>query len=143
MNYICLLMVLSLGFSQEQKKVNFDPDKLKDPEPRWPKVISPFSFNSKEVKPVGNPDSTQIIVEGFRVQVLATSTRGNADRLRDELTNEYGEDIYVVFEAPNYKVRIGNFIDRRQAEKLRLELINKGYPSSWIIRTRIEPNILK
>ena len=38
MNYIFLLMVLSLGFSQDQKKVHFDPDKLKDPEPRWPKV---------------------------------------------------------------------------------------------------------
>ena len=141
MNYICLLMVLSLGFSQDQKKVNFDPDKLKDPEPRWPKVVSPFSLDTKELKPAGNSDSSQVIIEGFRVQVLATSSQENADRLRDELTIEYGKDIYIVFEAPNYKVRIGNFIDRRLAEKLRLELINKGYPSSWIIRTRIEPNI--
>jgi len=141
MNYICLLMVLSLGFSQDQKKVNFDPDKLKDPEPRWPKVVSPFSLDTKEVKLVGNSDSSQIIIEGFRVQVLATSSQENADRLRYELAIEYGKDIYIVFEAPNYKVRIGNFIDRRLAEKLRLELINKGYPSSWIIRTRIEPNI--
>ena len=141
MNYICLLMVLSLGFSQGQKKVNFDPDKLKDPEPQWPKVVSPFSSDTKELKPAGNSDSSQIIIEGFRVQVLATSSRENADRLRDELSIEYGEDIYIVFEAPNYKVRIGNFIDRRLAEKFRLELINKGYPSSWIIRTRIEPNI--
>tara|TARA_B100000315_G_C14575803_1_gene587826 strand:+ start:1045 stop:1470 length:426 start_codon:yes stop_codon:yes gene_type:complete len=141
MNYICLLMVLSLGFSQDQKKVNFDPDKLKDPEPRWPKVVSPFSLDTKELKPAGNSDSSQVIIEGFRVQVLATSSQENADRLRDELAIEYGKDIYIVFEAPNYKVRIGNFIDRRLAEKLRLELINKGYPSSWIIRTRIEPNI--
>ena len=141
MNYICLLMVLSLGFSQDQKKVNFDHDKLKDPEPRWPKVVSPFSLDTKELKLVGNSDSSQIIIEGFRVQVLATSSQENADRLRDELAIEYGKDIYIVFEAPNYKVRIGNFIDRRLAEKLRLELINKGYPSSWIIRTRIEPNI--
>ena len=141
MNYICLLMVLSLGFSQDQKKVNFDPDKLKDPEPRWPKVVSPFSLDTKELKPAGNSDSSQVIIEGFRVQVLATSFQENADRLRDELAIEYGKDIYIVFEAPNYKVRIGNFIDRRLAEKLRLELINKGYPSSWIIRTRIEPNI--
>ena len=141
MNYICLLMVLSLGFSQEQKKVNFDPDKLKDPEPRWPKVVSPFSLDTKELKLVGNSDSSQIIIEGFRVQVLATSSQENADRLRYELAIEYGKDIYIVFDAPNYKVRIGNFIDRRLAEKLRLELINKGYPSSWIIRTRIEPNI--
>ena len=141
MNYICLLMVLSLGFSQDQKKVNFDPNKLKDPEPRWPKVVSPFSLDTKELKPAGNSDSSQVIIEGFRVQVLATSSQENADRLRDELAIEYGKDIYIVFEAPNYKVRIGNFIDRRLAEKLRLELINKGYPSSWIIRTRIEPNI--
>ena len=141
MNYICLLMVLSLGFSQNQKKVNFDPDKLNDPEPRWPKVVSPFSLDTKELKLVGNSDSSQIIIEGFRVQVLATSSQENADRLRYELAIEYGKDIYIVFEAPNYKVRIGNFIDRRLAEKLRLELINKGYPSSWIIRTRIEPNI--
>lgn len=141
MNYICLLMVLSLGFSQDQKKVNFDPDKLKDPEPRWPKVVSPFSLETKELKLVGNSDSSQIIIEGFRVQVLATSSQENADRLRYELAIEYGKDIYIVFDAPNYKVRIGNFIDRRLAEKLRLELINKGYPSSWIIRTRIEPNI--
>ena len=141
MNYICLLMVLNLGFSQDQKKVNFDPDKLKDPEPRWPKVVSPFSLDTKELKLVGNSDSSQIIIEGFRVQVLATSSQENADRLRYELAIEYGKDIYIVFDAPNYKVRIGNFIDRRLAEKLRLELINKGYPSSWIIRTRIEPNI--
>ena len=141
MNYICLLMVLSLGFSQDQKKVNFDPDKLKDPEPRWPKVVSPFSLDTKELKPAGNSDSSQVIIEGFRVQVLATSSRENADRLRDELAIEYGKDIYIVFEAPNYKVRIGNFIDRRQAENSRLELIKKGYLSSWIIRTRIEPNI--
>ena len=141
MNYICLLMVLSLGFSQDQKKVNFDPDKLKDPEPRWPKVVSPFSLDTKELKLAGNSDSSQIIIEGFRVQVLATSSLENADRLRYELAIEYGKDIYIIFEAPNYKVRIGNFIDRRLAEKLRLELINKGYPPSWIIRTRIEPNI--
>jgi cell division protein FtsN len=134
-------MVLSLGFSQDQKKVNFDPDKLKDPEPRWPKVVSPFSLDTKELKLAGNSDSSQIIIEGFRVQVLATSSQENADRLRYELAIEYGKDIYIVFDAPNYKVRIGNFIDRRLAEKLRLELINKGYPSSWIIRTRIEPNI--
>jgi len=141
MNYICLLMVLSLGFSQEQKKVNFDPDKLKDPEPRWPKVVSPFSLDTRELKLAGNSDSSQIIIEGFRVQVLATSSQENAERLRYELAIEYGKDIYIIFDAPNYKVRIGNFIDRRLAEKLRLELINKGYPSSWIIRTRIEPNI--
>ena len=125
----------------QEKKVIFDPDKLNDPEPRWPKIISPYSVDTEEVRAEGNPDSLQVIVEGFRVQVLATRTRENADRLRDELSVEYGNNIYIVFEAPNYKVRIGNFIDRRKAEVLRQSLVNKGYPSAWIIRTRIDPKI--
>jgi len=138
--YLSLFFVLSLGLSQEQK-VNFDPNKLKDPEPRWPKIISPFSVDTQAVKKVMTPDPEQVIVEGFRVQVLATRSRENADRLKDDLTPLYSEEIYIVFEAPNYKVRIGNFIDRRHAEDLRQKLVNKGYPSSWIIRTRIEPKI--
>jgi hypothetical protein len=80
-------------------------------------------------------------VEGFRVQVLATSTRENAEQLRRTLVTLYTEDIYIIFEAPNYKVRMGNFIDRRNAETLRQILVKSGYPSAWIIRTRIEPNI--
>lgn len=140
MRVLSFFLLLGLAMGQE-KKVIFDPDKLNDPEPRWPKIISPYSVDTEEVLAEGNPDSLQVIVEGFRVQVLATRTRENADRLRDELSVEYGNNIYIVFEAPNYKVRIGNFIDRRKAEVLRQSLVNKGYPSAWIIRTRIDPKI--
>ena len=51
------------------------------------------------------------------------------------------QKIYIIFEAPNYKVRIGNFIDRKKAENYRQEMIKGGYSSAWIIRTRIEPII--
>jgi|TARA_Y100000310_G_scaffold82941_2_gene79602 cell division protein FtsN len=135
-----LFLIFTLVSAQE-KKIDFDPDKLKDPEPRWPRIISPLSVDTQMVEEKSNPDSVQVIVEGFRVQVLATRTRENADRLRADLFAEYGDDIYIVFEAPNYKVRIGNFIDRRQAESLRQSMVKKGYPSAWIIRTRIEPKI--
>ena len=92
-------------------------------------------------KPENRTDTTQIIVEGFRVQVLATRTRENADQLRQTLAEGYAEEIYIVFEAPNYKVRMGNFINRRHAESLRQTLVKSGYPSTWIIRTRIEPKL--
>ena len=51
------------------------------------------------------------------------------------------QKIYIIFEAPNYKVRIGNFIDRKKAENYRQEMIKEGHSSAWIIRTRIEPII--
>jgi hypothetical protein len=86
-------------------------------------------------------DSAQVIIEGFRVQVLATGDRGKAENLKNDLSLKYTHDIYVVFEAPNYKVRMGNFIDRKHAESFRQSLVNSGYPSAWIIRTRIDPNL--
>ena len=140
MKMIFIISTMSLGLAQEVK-IDFDPDTLNDPEPKWPQVISPL-IPREDLKNSNNkPDSTQVIVEGFRVQVLATSTRENAEQLRRTLVTLYTEDIYIIFEAPNYKVRMGNFIDRRNAETLRQILVKSGYPSAWIIRTRIEPKI--
>jgi hypothetical protein len=47
------------------------------------------------------------------------------------------DSVYVDFEAPNYKVRIGDFIDRKSAESLQKGLVQMGYNSAWILRTRI------
>jgi hypothetical protein len=137
MKYFSFLLITSFMLGQE-KKINFDPNTLKDPEPRWPKIVSPLSLDSIFIKE-SIVDSTQIIVEGFRVQVLATRERGSAERLREELILTYTYDIFIVFEAPNYKVRMGNFFDRQQAERFRQILVRKGYSSAWIIRTRIDP----
>ena len=133
------LLYCGLIFGQE-KKIKFDPNKLNNPEPRWPKIISPLSIDSQMVRQE-EPDLTQIIIEGFRVQVLATRDQVNGERLRNKLSESFLENIYIIFESPNYKVRMGNFIDRRDAETLRQSLAKKGYPSAWIIRTRIEPNL--
>jgi hypothetical protein len=139
LKYISFIILVSLVIGQE-KKINFDPNKLNDPEPRWPKIILPLSVDSQFVKK-DTVDTAEIIVEGFRVQVLATRDRGNAERLQNELLLTYNEDIYIIFEAPNYKVRMGNFFDRRHAESFRKTFVKKGYPSAWIIRTRIDPKI--
>ena len=139
MRLLISLLYFGLIFGQE-KKIKFDPNKLNDPEPRWPKIISPLSIENQLVKQE-EPHSTQIIIEGFRVQVLATRDQVNGERLRNKLSESFLEKIYIIFESPNYKVRMGNFIDRRDAETLRRSLAKKGYPSAWIIRTRIEPNL--
>ena len=140
MKSFLVICVMGIGLAQENKN-DFNPDKLNDPEPRWPMIISPLIPKMEKEKSENRTDTTQIIVEGFRVQVLATRTRDNADQLRKTLADGYAEEIYIVFEAPNYKVRMGNFFDRKQAEKFRQILVKKGYPSAWIIRTRIDPKI--
>ena len=84
-------------------------------------------------------DSTKLIVEGFRLQVLATQNARSAEDLLKLFIDKGNDQAYIVFEAPNYKVRVGNYIDRVSAEKKRKDLVKNGYPSSWIVRTRIKP----
>tara|TARA_Y100001970_G_scaffold195832_1_gene238061 strand:+ start:518 stop:940 length:423 start_codon:yes stop_codon:yes gene_type:complete len=137
MKLLLIIISTSILFSQ-QKKIKFDPNKLNDPKLNWPKIISPFNLDTLNSKETTLTDS-MIIIEGFRVQVLATRDRFNAEKLQLELEQIFQHKIYVIFEAPNYKVRIGNFIDRQKAEAFRIELAKKGYSSAWIIRTKIDP----
>ncbi|MFL3025287.1 MAG: SPOR domain-containing protein [Candidatus Neomarinimicrobiota bacterium] len=135
-----LFILFSTLLIAQDKKIKFDPDKLNNPEPRWPMIISPLESKSILENKV-SIDSTQIIIEGFRVQILATKQLSKAELLQKDLSNILNEKIYIVFEAPNYKVRVGNFIERNKAENFRQSIIKKGYQSPWIIRTRIEPKI--
>ena len=136
---ILFILFTTLLFSQD-RKIQFDPDKLINPEPRWPIVSSPLN-SENFIDDKNSIDSIQIIIEGFRVQILATKQLSKAEKLQKDLSSILNQKIYIVFEAPNYKVRVGNFIDRNKAENFRQNIIEKGYSSSWIIRTRIEPKI--
>ena len=135
-----IFILFSTLLIAQDKKINFNPDKLIDPEPRWP-IISSSLNNENLLTNKNSIDSTQFIIEGFRVQILATKELAKAEQLQKNLSNILNQKIYIVFEAPNYKVRVGNFIDRNKAEVFRKNILNKGYTSSWIIRTRIEPKI--
>ena len=135
-----LFVIFFTLLNAQDKKIKFGADKIIDPEPRWPIISSPLNSQNLITNKV-SIDSTQFIIEGYRVQILATKQLVNAEKLQKDLSSILNQKIYIVFEAPNYKVRVGNFIDRSKAENFRKNLIKEGYQSSWIIRTRIEPKI--
>ena len=82
-------------------------------------------------------DSTKYISEGYRVQILATRYFEYADSLAISISSKINDSVYVEFETPNYKVRVGDFINRDSAELLQKELLKMGYKTAWILRTRI------
>ena len=71
--------------------------------------------------------------------MLATRYIERADSLAIIMKNTINDSVYVDFEAPNYKVRVGDFIDRDSAESLQQDLVQMGYNSAWVLRTRINP----
>ena len=110
---------------------------VKDIQPNWPVIINNVLDDSTSFEFFLSLDSVQFISEGYRVQVLATRYYERADSLAVLMKNTVSDSVYVDFEAPNYKVRIGDFIDRNSAESLQQELVQMGYNSAWILRARI------
>ena len=112
---------------------------VKDIQPNWPVIINNVLDDSTSFEFLLSLDSVQSVSEGYRVQVLATRYFERADSLAVIMKNTVSDSVYVDFEAPNYKVRIGDFIDRDSAESLQQDLVQMGYNSAWVLRTRINP----
>ena len=115
---------------------------VKDIQPNWPVIINNALDDSTSFEFVLSLDSVQSVSEGYRVQVLATRYIERADSLAIIMKNTINDSVYVDFEAPNYKVRVGDFIDRASAESLQQDLVQMGYNSAWVLRTRINSQVI-
>ena len=141
MKYLLVFLLSSIHFSQSN--TSFNPEQLIDPELRWPEILNPLNDNDPTIDTDRSLDSNITEIEGFRVQVFATQDRNRADELQEELKIKFNEKIYIIFEAPNYKLRVGDFLDRDDAELMRMKLVSSNFPSAWIVRTKIQPDIIE
>jgi cell division protein FtsN len=73
---------------------------------------------------------------GYRIQVFASSDRAAAEKVRDRIVAETGMNAYIEYEEGLYKVRAGDFAERKDAAQARLKLAG-AYSGSWIVRTTI------
>ena len=136
MNKLVFLILLYVPLLSQEIQI-IDYKIVKDIQPNWPVIINNVLDDSTSFEFVLSLDSVQSVLEGYRVQVLATRYIERADSLAAIMKNTISDSVYVDFEAPNYKVRIGDFIDRDSAESLQQELVQMGYNSAWILRARI------
>ncbi len=79
------------------------------------------------------------LYKGYRVQVISTSNRDEAQKIKTDLLTKFPEQkVYLIFQSPNFKVRIGNFLKKEDAEDFRT-LLNKYYSSGvYIVADAIE-----
>ena len=136
MHKLVFLILLYVTIWAQEVQV-IDHKIVKDIQPNWPVIINNVLDDSTSFELLLSLDSVQSVSEGYRVQVLATRYFERADSLAVIMKNTIRDSVYVDFEAPNYKVRVGDFIDRNTAETLQQELVQMGYNSAWILRTRI------
>ncbi len=78
------------------------------------------------------------IRQGFRIQILSTSSIDDANRERLAAAQKLPQDsVYVVFDPPVYKVRVGDFRTRLEANRALPICVSAGYADAWVVSDRI------
>jgi hypothetical protein len=69
----------------------------------------------------------------FRVQLLTSKVYGEARHAVTIAEEIFDQPVYLDYEVPYYKVRVGNFGDREGAEEYQMKAKAAGYPSCWVV----------
>ena len=79
------------------------------------------------------------LYKGYRIQVLSTQSRGEAFKMKTDLLTRFPEEkTYLMFQSPNFKVRLGNYLKRSDAEKVRQQLNTLLGRNAYVVEDAIE-----
>ena len=123
----CFFMLFVFGASMASAQTKGKVDVIKDP-----RVDTLIARRAELNKAVGADQ-----VSGFRVQIFTGANRKDAYNAQTKFLEQY-PDIrsYVIYNEPNFKVRVGDFRTRMEAEKLQDEL-KKWFAGTFIITEKI------
>jgi hypothetical protein len=80
-------------------------------------------------------------IYGYRVQIYFNSgsnSKKNATAVKTDFVSKYPDiPSTILYQPPNFKVRVGNYRDKLEAFKT-LKRIRKDFPSSFIVKDQIE-----
>lgn len=126
---ILLLVISSIGFAQSNGKVTIVKSTLID------SLIARRIALNKGVSNNGTP----IVVYGYRIQVFFGTDRKEAYNEQARFKSLYPElNTYLSYTQPNYRVKVGDFRTRAEAQKLMNEL-RAEFPTLFIFSERINP----
>jgi len=76
--------------------------------------------------------------DGFRVLVLTTDNIEEANQIKaDVYFSQNTNEVYIDFEPPFYKVKVGDFDTQKIADDLRFKLSQLGYKEAKVVKDKI------
>jgi hypothetical protein len=120
---ICCLISLNL-WGQQGVTVNEDP--------QITQMFSAYVAANKVEK----------FYDGFRLQIAATTDRRKMEEVIGEFRSRYaGVPIEWVQQRPYYKVKVGAFLSRNDAQNF-LKNLKKDFPDAYLVQDRIKASEL-
>ncbi|CUU02668.1 Sporulation related domain-containing protein [Candidatus Thermokryptus mobilis] len=88
-------------------------------------------------------DETGELTSGYRVQIFVTDQLDSANSVKNYIQSILSSagiqaQVYIVYEPPNYKVRVGDFEHLQEASSLRNFFIERGFKYAWIVPDKIK-----
>lgn len=108
-----------------------------------PVVEESLPVNETQMRPskqISETQKTERAIWGWRVELFSSSDRLQSEQKAREAAELFKEEsVYVQFDHPYYKVRVGNFTDRKEAEKLLSKARRSGFSSANVVKAMIIP----
>jgi hypothetical protein len=77
-------------------------------------------------------------MHGFRIQIYFGVNRPKASEVKLDFVSLYPNvPAYLSYQQPNFKIRVGDFLNRYEAQKFLAE-INSQFPSSFIVPDEVK-----
>jgi hypothetical protein len=98
-------------------------------------------LGERGAQPDERRDSVKVeeeVLQGFRIQIFASPRIDEATLAKQAAAQLITTDsLYIVFDPPVYKVRVGDYPTRLEANRALASIVQKGYPDAWIVTDRI------
>jgi SPOR domain len=158
---LCVLVLVSAGCSSSGPFIRDEEPKQEAPKEdkhslaEYEATLNPADYDQevevvenahveekKQRSPLEIPkDSLAVeeeVVQGFRIQVFSSSSVDETTLMKNVVTEKFiGDSVYIVYDAPVYKIRVGDFVNRYEASQRLPEFTEKGYRDAWIVPDRI------
>ncbi len=126
---------------------SFDPLSLNDEDLVFEKVVRGQTAE-QEMERVTVPETTAVsqenkLVDGYRVQLISTKDLEGATKFKQIVSEQFADldyHFYIEFDSPYYKVRMGDFQTREEAQQARQIVQSRGYPKAFIVKTKVWSN---
>ena len=98
-----------------------------------------FTSKQARINKITAKMSSNGLFRGYRLQVLNTRSRDEAFKTKALLLENFPEEkAYILYQSPYFKVRIGNFLSRSDAQDFQKELSLFSSQPAYIVEDLIE-----
>lgn len=138
--FTCQFLFAQVAFSEKNQEGTTQPAILQNlhvnQDPRLDKMLNWHIV--KNAKMDG--------MEGFRVEIFFSADLDALEQAKNkkvEFLSKYSDDlVHIKYDAPNFKVRVGDFRTKNEALKLK-KSIERYYPMAFIVPDKIKFPMLK